>query len=226
MKNKGKFKNLIVFAICFSIGILIVWQTGFIDFIKDVDAMQEFFNDFGIVGYLVYILIYIIVAVFMLPASIFTIIAGITFGPIIGALVALSGATVGACVSFLIARYVARDLIISKFEDNPIFKKVEKGVEENGVSFLILTRLVPVFPYNIQNYAYGLTKIRFTTYAFITAICMAPGAFIYAFMAGEIVKNGVSIKLLIQFSVAGIILFVVSLIPKYIAKKNGITLEK
>ncbi len=55
---------------------------------------------------------------------------------------------------------------------------------------------------------------------------MAPGAFIYAFMAGEIVKNGVSIKLLIQFSVAGIILFVVSLIPKYIAKKNGITLEK
>ncbi len=224
-ENKKSPKNLIIFIGVFIVGIVIAYMTGFIDFIKDVDAMQAFFSELGIIGYVVYTIMYIIVAVFMLPASVITIIAGIVFGPVTGGIIALIGATIGACTSFIIARYIARDAIVSKFENNAVFKKIEKGAEENGVSFLILTRLVPVFPYNVQNYAYGLTSIQFASYALVTLICMAPGAFIYAFMAGEIVTNGVSVKLLIQFTVAGLVLFLVSLIPKAIAKKKGIKLD-
>jgi uncharacterized membrane protein YdjX (TVP38/TMEM64 family) len=143
---------------------------------------------------------------------------------VLGGILALVGATIGASAAFIVAKYIARDAIVNKFQDNAIFKKIEVGVKENGVSFLILTRLVPLFPYNVQNYAYGITSINLPTFAGVSFITMAPGAFIYAYMAGEIVAHGFSIKLLVQFAIAGVILFLVSLIPKYIAKKKGINL--
>ncbi len=205
--------------------IAVAYFTGFIDFLTDIDALQAWFEELGFIGYAIYIFLYIIVAIFMFPASAFTIVAGITFGSVLGGILSLIGATIGATVAFIIAKYVARGFITSKFEGNPIFKKIEDGVKENGTSFLILTRLVPVFPYNVQNYAYGVTAMKPMTFALVSLITMAPGSFIYAFMAGEIATNGVSIQLLIQFAAAGVILFLVSLIPKYIAKKKGIKLD-
>ncbi len=222
--KKGLIKILALIAIV-AVVLVIAKVTGFLAFVTDIDAMQSYFAELGFIGYGIYILIYIVIAVFMLPASVITIVAGIVFGPVLGGSLALVGATIGASVAFLIAKYIARDTIVNKFEGNAIFNKIENGVKENGTSFLILTRLVPVFPYNVQNYAYGVTNMNIVTFTVVSLICMAPGAFIYAFMAGEIVTNGVSVKLMIQFAVAGLILFVVSLIPKYIAKKKGINLN-
>jgi len=205
--------------------VLLANHFGLVEGLRDIEGMQQWFLDLGFVGFAVYLLLYIAVAVFMLPASAVTIVAGITFGSVLGGVLALVSATIGACVAFLIAKYVARDTIIAKFGKNPLFKRIEEGVEQNGASFLILTRLVPVFPYNIQNYAYGLTSMKLSTFALVSFITMAPGAFIYAYIAGEIVTHGVSLRLLLQFTVAGLVLFGVSLIPKYIAKKKGITIK-
>ncbi len=221
-KNSKKIIALIIFTV---LALLIAKKTGFISFITDISSMQSYFQSLGIVAYSVYILIYIVVALFMFPASVTTIVAGIVFGPVVGGLLALVGSTIGATCAFIVAKYIARDFIVEKFENNPIFDKIEKGVLENGTNFLILTRLVPIFPYNVQNYAYGLTNMSVLKFTIVSFICMAPGAFIYAFMAGEIATNGVSIKLLIEFAIAGTILFFVSLIPKYYAKKKGINLE-
>ncbi len=223
--KKSDKKKIIALVAIVAIVLVLAKVTGFLDFISDVDAMQSYFRSLGLLGYGIYLVLYIIIAVFMFPASVITVVSGIVFGPILGGLLALLGATIGATIAFIIAKYIARDYIVQKFEGNKFFDKIEKGVEENGTSFLILTRLVPVFPYNVQNYAYGVTNMSVVTFALVSLICMAPGAFIYAFMAGEIVTNGVSIKLLVQFGVAGFILFLVSLIPKYIAKKKGINLE-
>ena len=187
--------------------------------------IRDWIQGLGIVGYVVFSLIYIAAAVFMLPAAILTIVAGVAFGPIVGGILALIAATIGATAAFLVARYVARGMIVNKFQDNPIFKKIDEGFAANGISFLILTRLVPIFPYNIQNYVYGLTSINVLTFAGVSFITMAPGAFIYAYMAGTIVEEGFTLRLLIQFAIAGVILFLVSLIPKYIAKKKGIKLN-
>nr|WP_235788466.1 TVP38/TMEM64 family protein [Salipaludibacillus sp. CUR1] len=206
--------------------ILIAWQTGIMDRLQDVAAMQEFINSFGMLGYVIFVLVFVAVAVFMLPGAVLTIVAGITFGPVIGGILSLIGATLGAAAAFLVAKYLARDMILKKFKGNPIFDKIDKGVEKNGVSFLILTRLVPVFPYNVQNYAYGLTSLGFAKYTGVSLITMAPGAFIYAFMAGQIVREGISLNLMLQFAAAGIILFLVSLIPKYLAKKKGIDMDE
>lgn len=220
-KKYGIYKIVVVAAILVLV-LAIAHQFGLIERLKNVRDLQAWFQGQGYIGYVLYILLYIFVAVFMFPASAITIAAGITFGSVTGGILALTGATIGATVAFIVARYAARDVIINKFGSSPIFRKIENGVNENGVQFLILTRLVPLFPYNIQNYAYGVTQMRLPLFTLVSLFTMAPGAFIYAFMAGEIVTEGISAKLAIQFAFAGFILFAVSLIPKLIARKKGI----
>ena len=224
-KKKGGFGKIILIVAVIAAVFIAANQMGWTDKLKDVKAMQAWFQELGFIGYVVFIALYVVVAVFMLPAAAFTITAGVTFGSILGGILSLIGATIGATAAFIVARYVARDAIVNKFQNNALFKKIEEGVKQHGVSFLILTRLVPIFPYNLQNYAYGITSINIFTFAAVSFVTMTPGAFIYAYMAGEIVANGVSIKLLLEFTAAGVILFIVSLIPKYIAKKKGINLN-
>ncbi len=199
-----------------------VKATGLFELLKNYDEFKAFIEGYGILGYLIYVLIYIVIAVFSIPATIPTLVAGIVFGSVKGGFLSLISATIGATVAFLIARYLARGFIVSKFGENPIFKKIEAGVEKNGKDFLILTRLVPIFPYNLQNYAYGVTSLNVVTFFVISLITMAPGAFIYAYMAGDIVANGITAALFVKLLIAGVILFGVSQIPKVFAKKKGI----
>lgn len=222
-KNK-ELKIIISTIIIIAVAIL-AYRLDLVSKLKDIKLMQQWFKSLGAVGYLVYIIIYSLASIFMLPGSILTIVGGIAFGPIIGAIVALTGATCGAIISFLIAKYFMRDTIKGMIGNNVLYEKIDNGFKENGSSFLILTRLVPIFPFNLQNYAYGLTGIKTSTYIFWTFLCMMPGAFIYAYMAGEIALQGISPNILIKFTVAGIISFIVSLVPKYIAKKRGINIE-
>jgi len=225
-KQQSSVVRIIVALVVLSAVVFLAGRFGLIDRLRDVDGLRAWFQGLGAIGYIAYVVLYVLVAVFMLPASAVTIVAGITFGSVVGGILALVSATIGASVAFLIAKYAARETIVAKFGQNPIFKKIENGVKENGTSFLILTRLVPVFPYNIQNYAYGVTPMKLSTFALVSLITMAPGAFIYAYMAGEIVTHGLSVNILVQFAVAGFILFGVSLIPKYIATKKGIQIGK
>lgn len=222
--NKSRLFKIIMWITIIT-GIIFIYKLGLVNRLKDIKQMQLWFNSLGASGYLMFIVIYTLSSVFMLPGSILTIVAGIAFGPITGAVLALIGATCGATMSFLISKYLIRDIVKAKLGDNSIYKKIDEGFEQNGYNFLILTRLVPVFPFNLQNYAYGLTSIKTFTYIFWSLICMIPGAFIYAYMAGEIAARGISVKILIEFTIAGVVLFIVSLIPKYIAKKRGINIE-
>lgn len=221
----NKKLRLVIIVVVLAAVFYAVYASGLIDILKDFDKFKALIEDAGPLGYVIYILIFIIAAIFSLPASVITITGGIVFGPILGALLALVGATIGAIAAFLVSRYIARGFIVDKFGNNAIFKKIEAGVEKNGKDFLILTRLVPVFPYNIQNYAYGVTNINLATYSIITLITMAPGAFVYAYMAGEIAENGISTSFFVKLIVAGIILFGVSQIPKIFAKKKGIDMD-
>ncbi len=218
---KKYLKPFLIVAVLIA-AIFAIRASGLLELLGDFNKFQDFIRGFGVAGYFIFILIYILIAVFSLPALVPTIAAGIVFGPVKGALLALLGATIGAVAAFLVSRYVARDFIVRKFGENPIFKKVEAGVEKNGKDFLILTRLVPIFPYNIQNYAYGVTSLKLSTYALVSLITMAPGAFIYAYLAGDIAENGITIQLFLKLIVAGVVLFGVSQIPKMLAKKKGI----
>ena len=220
-----KFVKTGVIAAAVAALLFAAQQTGILALLTDIQGLQEWIAGFGAMGYVVYALVYIFACVLMLPGSALTIVAGIAFGPVAGGLLALLAATLGATAAFVVARFLLRDAILSRFGNNPIFKKIDDGVAQNGTSFLILTRLVPVFPFSLQNFAYGLTGINLMTYSLVSMVTMAPGAFIFAYMAGDIATNGVSPMLLVKFAAAGLALFGVSLIPKYIARKKGIDMQ-
>jgi len=226
-KKKGGLIKIIIAVVVIAAVVVVAYLTGLVEYLSldNVGVMQDWIDGFGFLGYIIFVLLYIVAAVFMLPGSVLTIVAGLAFGPWLGAALALIGATIGATVAFIVARYVARDSIVGKFGNSPLFRKIDDGLKQNGVSFLILTRLVPAFPYNVQNYIYGLTPIKLLTYMLVSLITMAPGACIYAILAGQIAENGFTLDLMLYFAGAGIILFLVSLIPKYIAKKKGIKIK-
>ena len=101
------------------------------------------------------------------------------------------------------------------------FRRIDEGVQRQGWRMLMITRLVPLFPFNLQNYAYGLTKIRFTTYLFVSWICMLPGTAAYVQLGAAVnVGEGNIKKTLIYLAAAGIFIVLVSLIPNLIRKRQ------
>ena len=108
-----------------------------------------------------------------------TIAAGALFGSVVGVISVIVGATLGASLCFLIARYFARDAIASSMAKNEKFKRLDALSEKNGAIVVAITRLVPIFPFNLLNYGFGLTKVPFWTYVLWSALCMLPGTILY-----------------------------------------------
>lgn len=213
MKKIFGFIGLIVF------GIFLANKFGLIGFLTDLNGMRVYLENLGWLGYLIFILLSVIVAIFLLPGQFLAIVGGLVYGGFVGGLLTVIGASLGASVSFIIGKYLARDYILQRFGNQPTFQKIERGVRENGLSFLIFTRLVPIFPFAIQSYAYALTPMSLEKFSLISFLTMIPASFLYAFMASEIAAKGVSLSLLIELTVAGILLALFSYLPKKISKK-------
>lgn len=128
---------------------------------------------------------------------------GIVFGPLLGTLLSLIAATLASSCSFLLARWLGRDLLLKYVGHSHTFRAIEKGIARNGIDFLILTRLIPLFPYNIQNYAYGLTTIAFWPYTLISALTTLPGIVIYTVMASDLANEGITLRFILQLCLAG-----------------------
>lgn len=139
--------------------IFLAYQFGLIDLLTNISALRAYLENLGWRGYVIFILLSVIVAVFLLPGQVLAIVGGLAYGGLIGGALTVIGASLGATLSFIIGKYVARGYIIQRFGNDPTFQKIEKGVRENGLSFLIFTRLVPIFPFAIQSYAYAMTPM-------------------------------------------------------------------
>lgn len=126
-----------------------------------------------------------------------------SFGPLLGTLLSLIAATLASSCSFLLARWLGRDLLLKYVGHSNTFRAIEKGIARNGIDFLILTRLIPLFPYNIQNYAYGLTTIAFWPYTLISALTTLPGIVIYTVMASDLANEGITLRFILQLCLAG-----------------------
>ncbi|MBM7711585.1 TVP38/TMEM64 family protein [Enterococcus xiangfangensis] len=212
-------KKIITFIVFVLIVILSAYQFGLVDFLTDIAGLREYLENLGWWGYLIFIVLSIVVAVFLLPGQFLAIVGGLAYGGFIGGLLTVIGASIGASISFVIGKYVARDYILQRFGNDPTFQKIEQGVRDNGLSFLIFTRLVPVFPFAIQSYAYAMTPMSLKKFSLISCLTMMPASFIYAFMASEIAAKGVSLTLLIELTAAGILLALLAYLPKRISKK-------
>ena len=146
----------------------------------DPAALDGWLSGLGIWGPVVYVTFYAAGTVVFLPGSLFALAGGALFGPVWGAILNLLGATIGAGIAFLVARYLAGDWVARKAAGR--LKRLIGGVETEGWRFVAFVRLVPLFPFNLTNYALGLTRIGFLQYLVTSFVCMAPGAIAYTWL--------------------------------------------
>jgi uncharacterized membrane protein YdjX (TVP38/TMEM64 family)/rhodanese-related sulfurtransferase len=142
--------------------------------------LQSWVESAGIVGPLLFIAIYAAATVLFLPGAVVTLAGGALFGPVWGTLWNLSGATLGAVLAFLIARHLGSDWVARRA--GPRLRNLDEGVSAEGWRFIAFVRLVPLFPFNLLNYALGLTRIPLKAYALASAAFMLPGALAYTWL--------------------------------------------
>lgn len=220
MQKKGKCK-LIIFVFAMISILILNHYLGWSRYLSNVENLiflKETVEDNLFLTLFFYIIITIIGCVVLaLPGVTFALFAGVLFGPWIGTLVCLLATTIGAAAAFLVGRFFLKDSIKPMLEKNKVLKKLL--FSENGKSDLILlmiTRMVPIFPYNLQNFAYGITNIGFFKYTVLTFVFMFPGVAFFTIGASGLTAGGEKWK---YFLLAGIIAVVVTLSGLLIKKK-------
>ena len=183
----------------------------------DADALKAWVKGLGAAGPVIYIFVYAVGTVLFAPGLILTVTGGALFGPVLGTFINLTGATLGALGSFLIARYLAHDWVEARTKGR--MKTLMDGVETEGWRFVAFVRLVPLFPFNLLNYALGLTPIKLIHYVVASYIFMLPGAIAYTYIGYvglEALEGGAD---LIQKGLLGVgLLALVAFLPRLIGQ--------
>ncbi|MBD3239791.1 MAG: hypothetical protein GF331_04340 [Chitinivibrionales bacterium] len=151
-------------------------------------ALRDWIDGLGPLGPLVYIVLYAAATAVAIPGSPMTLAAGVLFGSLWGIAIVSIAATLGAAGAFLIARYFARDATAASLSKNPRFRRLYDLTETHGAVIVAVTRLVPLFPFNLLNYGFGLTKVSFATYVFWSWLCMLPGTVLYVVGADAVAR--------------------------------------
>lgn len=175
------------------------------------DRLRALIEGYGPLAPAIYILIYALAPVLFLPGLPLTIAGGILFGPVWGVVYAITGATIGASLAFLVARYGARDWVAAKLT-GPKWQKLDQEVARHGWKVVAFTRLIPAFPFNLLNYAFGLTSIPFPQYAVTSFLCMLPACIAFIVFSSslpDLVRGKVSPAALLGL----LLIAVVSLLP-------------
>ncbi len=152
--------------------------------LKDILVWIE---SLGSIGAIAFIGIYIVSTVAFLPAFILTLGSGVLFGVWLGSIYVFIGATVGSILAFLVGRYLARDWVAKKIADNDQFRAIDRAVGKEGLKIVLLTRLSPAFPFNLLNYAFGVTGVSVQDYV-IGSIGMIPGTIMFVYI-GSLAGN-------------------------------------
>ncbi|MGB3633482.1 MAG: TVP38/TMEM64 family protein [Rubrobacteraceae bacterium] len=212
---------LALFIVAVVVAARLTGLTNFISF-DNLGRLRSYIEGFGPAAPLVCVLGYAVATVACLPGTPLTLLAGLAFGPVLGSIYVLIGATAGLTLAFLVARYAARGLVASWVEENERLKKLDGEVERQGWRILVITRLVPLFPFNLQNYAYGLTKIGLGTYVLVSAICIIPGVIAYTFAGGSVTSGDLT-RTFIYLGVAAVFFVLLSLVPGWVRRRSRLS---
>lgn len=220
-KKKDMAKRILLLGSIVAV-ILAVRLTGATRYLEQ-ETLRQWIEGYGGLAPFVYMLVYALAPSLLLPGLPLTIAGGILFGPFWGVVYTITGATIGACIAFLVARYVARNWVERKLR-GPRWRRLDEGVEKHGWKVVAFTRLIPLFPFNLLNYAFGLTRVKFLHYAVATFFCMLPACIAFIVFSSsllDVLKGRIS-----PTFVAGLgLVILVSLIPLLYGrykKKKGI----
>jgi len=144
-----------------------------------IRLLQGWIAGLGVWGPLAFVLLYGLATLLALPGVAMTALAGGLFGSLVGVVAVSAGSTLGAGLAFLAARHFARQSVEAWLGGNPKFQKLDAMVERQGAIVVAITRLVPLFPFNLLNFGFGLTRVPFATYLLYSWLCMLPGTVLY-----------------------------------------------
>ena len=179
------------------LGLLAVASLLLITYFLDIQELFQvalaLISDLGPWGPVFFIVLYILATVLFLPGLIPTMAAGLLFGVLRGTLLVSISSISGATLAFLIGRYLARDWVAGKIQGNQKFEAIDVAVAQEGWKIVGLTRLSPVFPFNLLNYTFGLTQVSLKDYFLASWIGMLPGTVMYVYigsLAGDLATLG------------------------------------
>jgi uncharacterized membrane protein YdjX (TVP38/TMEM64 family) len=179
------WRPVVLLALVIAVLVLArVWGLG-----DQLGALRDWIKGLGALGPLVFILIYVAAVVAALPASPISVAAAALFGSLWGVIFINIGATLGAALAFLVGRYFAREAVVSWLGQKEKFRRLDQLTAKHGAIIVALTRLVPIFPFNLLNYGFGLTRVPFWTYVFWTWLCIIPGTILYVVGADAVLQG-------------------------------------
>ncbi len=218
----GRSAKFLIFLLFLAAVIAAVKASGVSRFVNQ-ETLRAWIAGYGGAAPVVYICFYAIAPALFLPALPITIAGGILFGPFWGVVYTAIGATAGACVAFLVSRYLAREWIEGRLR-SPRWRRLDEGVEKQGWKIVAFTRLIPLFPFNLLNYAFGLTKIGFPQYAAATFVFILPGCIAFVVFSSsllDVIRGRISPA----FVVGLLLVVLVSLAPflyrRWKARRGG-----
>lgn len=167
----------------FALAIVILLVAAFTLPVRDwLAQLLEWISTHRQVAWLVFIGTYILACVLLVPGLILTIAAGALFGVVQGIALVSLASVAGATAAFFIGRTLARDWARSKVQALPRFAALDKALQQKGFLIVLLTRLSPLFPFNLLNYAYGLTGVKARDYIIASWIGMFPATALYVYL--------------------------------------------
>ena len=188
-EKKGAVARLVALTV---IVIALFLAMKFLPVQQWLKSFNDWVGQMGLAGIFIFIAVYAAATVLLAPGAILTIGAGFAFGLWKGFLAVSGGATLGATLAFLVARFVARDKIEAMARRNTKFQRIDNAIGQQGAKLIFLLRLSPVIPFNLSNYFYGLTAVKFWPYVLASWIGMMPGTFLYVYI-GTAGKAAVSV---------------------------------
>lgn len=190
--SKLKLKFIIkILLVCFLLAVVILTAKA----LNIQSLLQQaliWVQSLGVLASIAFIVIYNLATILFIPGSILTLGGGVLFGVFWGSIYVFIAATIGATIAFLIGRYLSRDWVSRQLEKYPKFQAIDSAVAREGWKIVFLTRLSPLFPFNLLNYAFGITQVTLRDYV-LGSIGMIPGTIMYVYigsLAGDIAMIG------------------------------------
>lgn len=220
-----KYAKLLVFLGIVVVVLVLNAVFGWSDTLFDGDAiagMQATVREHPVQAGLIYLVLSIVGSVVLaLPGVIFALVAGTVFGALWGTVLCWLAVSVGACIAFLAGRYFLKDALKPQLEKSAALNRLLfEGAGKSDVYLLAITRLVPLFPYNLQNFAYGITDIRFVPYTVYSALFMLPGTAVYTLASAGLVDSQNRLAL---FGVAAALLVVTLVVAAVLKKRESLS---
>jgi uncharacterized membrane protein YdjX (TVP38/TMEM64 family) len=203
------------------VGVFVTFQ--FLPIDEWLNALDIWIKFLGYWGPLAFLVIYILATIFLFPGAAMTPLSGLLFSLGWGTLWAVIASSIGANLAFLIGRYFARDALAEMIEGNEKFVAIDKAVGSEGWKIVCLTRLSPVFPSVLLNYACGLTSVKWVHFALASIVGMLPRTVMYVYFGslGDLLKKSDSASTLqiVYNIVIGVVTIFITLWVSRWAKK-------